>query len=103
MRAVGRWLRMRVTLSSCTLWSTLATTWGCRSSRKESRIMRRWMPAGLGCDYAQGDYVSRPLPVAETMTWLSRQALCRGTGPEPRLETVMSPDDVQRRLSGEVG
>src|SRR5207247_1265111 len=34
MRAVGRWLRMRVTLSSCTLWSTLATTWGCRSSRK---------------------------------------------------------------------
>jgi hypothetical protein len=61
------------------------------------------MLADLGCDYAQGDYVNRLLPVAETTTWLSRQALCRGAGPEPRLETVMSPEDVQRRLSGEVG
>ena len=47
--------------------------------------------------------MSRPLLVPQTTTWLSRQALCRGTGPEPRLETVMSPEDVQRRLSGEVG
>ena len=47
--------------------------------------------------------MSRPLPVAETTMWLSRQALSRGTGPEPRLEMVMSPEDVQRRLSGEVG
>src|SRR5438105_4707480 len=38
----------------------------------------------------------------ETTTWLSRQALCRGSGTVPRLETVMCPEDVQRRLSGEV-
>ena len=51
----------------------------------------------------RGPNVSRPLPVAETMTWLSRQAQCRGSGPLPQLETVMSPEDMQRRLSGEVG